>query len=90
MSRSKKTIQMVSVCLDENQSRQADNLFLAWRETYNLLAPFGCSVESMGKSWKKLRDAIRAENRQLLKDTTNHAAKLTGLSFPKGMLPSWL
>ena len=36
MSRSKKTIQMVSVCLDENQSRQADNLFLAWRETYNL------------------------------------------------------
>lgn len=81
---------MVSVRLDKNQSRQADNLFLAWRETYNLLAPFGCSIELMGKSWKKCRDQIRAEKRQLLKDTTNHVAKLTGISFPKGMLPSWL
>ncbi len=39
MSKSKKTIQMVSIKLNDDQQMFAENLFTAYMETYNLLSP---------------------------------------------------
>ena len=89
MSRSKKTIQMVSNELNDDQQTFSEKLFTAFMETYNLLSPIACSIHSYGRSWEKIRDDLRKQ-KQFLKDITNHVAKVTGVTFPDGMLPSWL
>lgn len=89
MSKSKKTIQMVSIKLNDDQQMFAENLFTAYMETYNLLSPIACSINSYGRSAEKIRDDLRKQ-KQVLKDITTHVAKVTGVAFPDGMLPSWL
>lgn len=89
MSFSKKTIQMVSVELDKDQKHYVENLFTAHMETYNLLSPLVCSIDSYGVGWTKTRNDLRKQ-KQVLQDTTNHVAKMTGVTFPEGILPSWL
>ena len=74
MSRSKKTIQMVSNELNDDQQTFSEKLFTAFMETYNLLSPIACSIHSYGRSWEKIRDDLRKQ-KQFLKDITNQVAK---------------
>ncbi|WP_323090852.1 hypothetical protein [Allobaculum sp. JKK-2023] len=61
MSKSKKTIQMVSIKLNDDQQMFAENLFTAYMETYNLLSPIACSINSHGRSAEKIRDDLRKQ-----------------------------
>ncbi len=66
--------------LNDDQQMFAENLFTAYMETYNLLSPIACSINSYGRSAEKIRDDLRKQ-KQVLKDITTHVAKVTGSLF---------